>query len=80
MATAAEGRRDGLTSREVEVIELLARGLTHRQIALRLGITDKTARNHMANVYEKLEIHGRAQAVLYAVREGLVDPTQGPAR
>ena len=79
MATAASGRRDGLTSREVEVLELLAEGLTHRQIARRLGITDKTARNHMANVYEKLEIHGRAQAVLYAIREGLVQLSQGPA-
>jgi DNA-binding NarL/FixJ family response regulator len=79
MATAASGRRDGLTSREVEVLELLAEGLTHRQIARRLGITDKTARNHMANVYEKLEIHGRAQAVLYAIREGLVELSQGPA-
>jgi DNA-binding NarL/FixJ family response regulator len=79
MATAANGRRDGLTSREVEVLELLASGLTHRQIALRLGITGKTARNHMANVYEKLEIHGRAQAVLYAVREGLVELSQEPA-
>lgn len=68
-----------MTSREVEVLELMARGLTHRQIALRLGIADKTARNHMTNVYEKLEIHGRAQAVLYAIREGLVDLSQGPA-
>ena len=79
MATAASGRRDGLTTREVEVLELMAAGLTHRQIALRLGITDKTARNHMTNVYEKLEIHGRAEAVLYAVRAGLVDLSPGPA-
>jgi DNA-binding NarL/FixJ family response regulator len=59
--------------REVEVLQLLAQGLTPRQIAGELGITHKTARNHMANVYDKLEIHARAQAVLYAVREGLVD-------
>jgi DNA-binding NarL/FixJ family response regulator len=73
MAEAAARRRDGLTLREVEVLRLLARGLTHRQIAGRLGITHKTARNHMANVYDKLEIHARAQAVMYAVREGLIE-------
>jgi DNA-binding NarL/FixJ family response regulator len=73
MATEAVRRRDGLTLREVEVLQLLARGLTHRQIAGHLGITHKTARNHTANLYDKLEIHARAQAVLYAVREGLVD-------
>jgi DNA-binding NarL/FixJ family response regulator len=73
MAMEAIRRRDGLTLREVEVLQLLARGLNHRQIAGVLGITHKTARNHMANVYDKLEIHARAEAVLYAVREGLVD-------
>ena len=80
MATEAGKRFDGLTLREVEVLQLLAVGLTHRQIAQRLGISDKTARNHIANLYDKLEVHARAQATLYAIREGLVELGQALGR
>jgi len=63
-----------LTPREEQVLRLAATGLTHRQIASRLGIQAKTARNHLANLYDKLYIHSRAQAVLQAIRLGLIDP------
>ncbi len=62
-----------LTPREAEVLRLAAVGMTHKEIACRLGISARTARNHMANLYEKLEIHGRAQAVLHAARLGLLE-------
>lgn len=62
-----------LTPREQQVLQLAAVGLTHKEIACRLGITAKTARNHLANLYDKLGIHGRAQAALHAVRLGLID-------
>ena len=62
-----------LTPREQQVLRLAAVGLTHKEIAYRLGITGKTARNHLANLYDKLGIHGRAQAALHAVRLGLID-------
>jgi DNA-binding NarL/FixJ family response regulator len=64
---------DGLTNREIEILKLLAGGMANKQIAYRLKISDKTVRNHVSNVYEKLGIYDRAQAVLYAVRKGLVE-------
>jgi DNA-binding CsgD family transcriptional regulator len=63
-----------LTPREEQVLRLAASGLTHKEIAGRLGIRAKTARNHLANLYDKLGVHGRAQAVLVAIRLGLIDP------
>ena len=66
-----------LTRREEEVLRLAAYGLTHREIAGRLGIRAKTVRNHLTNLYDKLGIHGRAQAVLHAIRLGLIDPESG---
>lgn len=64
---------DGLTGREVEILKMLATGLANKQIAYKLGISEKTVRNHVSNMYEKLDIYDRAQAVLYAVRKGLVE-------
>jgi DNA-binding NarL/FixJ family response regulator len=65
---------DGLTPREIEVLRHLATGMANKQIAYKLKISDKTVRNHVSNMYEKLEIYDRSQAVLYAVRKGLVEP------
>jgi DNA-binding NarL/FixJ family response regulator len=64
---------DGLTAREVEILRLLAGGMNNKQIAYHLKISDKTVRNHVSNMYEKLHIYDRAQAALYAVRKGLVE-------
>jgi DNA-binding NarL/FixJ family response regulator len=64
---------DGLTVRELEILKMLATGIANKQIAYKLKISDKTVRNHVSNMYEKLQIFDRSQAVLYAVRKGLVD-------
>lgn len=64
---------DGLTPREIDILKLLAAGLANKQIAFRLKISDKTVRNHVSNMYEKLKIADRSQAVLYAVRKGLIE-------
>ena len=64
---------DGLTSREIEILKLLANGMANKQIAYRLKISEKTVRNHVSNTYEKLGIYDRSQAVLYAVKKGLVE-------
>jgi HD-GYP domain-containing protein (c-di-GMP phosphodiesterase class II) len=62
----------GLTVREVEVLRLIARGLSHREIAERLVIARKTASNHVERVYAKIGVTNRAMASLFAVRHGLL--------
>jgi DNA-binding NarL/FixJ family response regulator len=64
---------DGLTAREVEILKLMAVGKPNKQIAFSLKISEKTVRNHISHIYEKLQIYDRAQAVLYAVRKALVE-------
>jgi DNA-binding NarL/FixJ family response regulator len=64
---------DGLTNREIEILKLIATGRANKQIAYRLAISEKTVRNHVSNMYEKLKICDRTQAVLYAIRKGLVE-------
>jgi DNA-binding NarL/FixJ family response regulator len=63
---------DGLTAREIEILKLIATGSANKQIAYKLSISEKTVRNHISNMYEKLQIFDRSQAVLYAARKGLV--------
>lgn len=60
-----------LTSREREVLDLIARGLSNQQIAERLGISGKTVRNHIGNIFDKLQVADRAQAVIRARDAGL---------
>ncbi len=62
----------GLTAREVEVLGLLARGHSTREIAQRLVVTPKTAANHIEHIYTKLGISSRAAATLYATQHGLM--------
>ena len=63
-------RGSGLTPREQEVLVLVARGMTNHQIAEELIISDFTARNHVANVLDKLGVSRRRVAAAYAARLG----------
>ncbi|GAB4437047.1 MAG: response regulator transcription factor [Chloroflexi bacterium OHK40] len=63
-----------LTAREREVLALVARGHTNRQIAGELKIAEKTVSVHVSNILAKLELESRTQAALYAARAGLVAP------
>ncbi len=63
---------NGLTAREVEVLGLLARGKSNRQIADRLTVTPKTVANHIEHVYAKIGVSSRAAATLFASQRGLV--------
>jgi NarL family two-component system response regulator LiaR len=60
-----------LTGREVEVLRLVAQGLTNQDIADRLSISERTVRSHVSSFLEKLHLANRTQAALYALREGL---------
>lgn len=73
LSTKPKESFDGLTPREVEILKLVAIGLANKQIAYRLKVSEKTVRNHISNVYEKLGIQGRSHAVIYAARKGLIE-------
>jgi two-component system NarL family response regulator len=80
--TALANRVDGgriapagprLTGREVEVLGFIARGRSNREIAEELFISENTVKNHVRNILEKLQLHSRTEAALYAVREHIID-------
>ena len=66
----------GLTPREVEVLVLVARGMSNKEVAERLVISAKTVGNHVEHIYTKIDASNRAAASLYAVRHGLL-PEEG---
>ena len=77
LARKAEERQQypapALTSRELEVLKLVAKGMSNREIADQLYISENTVKNHVRNILEKLHLHSRMEAVIYAVRERLLD-------
>jgi NarL family two-component system response regulator LiaR len=63
---------DSLTDRELEVLRLVATGLSNTEIAAQLVITEATVRSHMSNILSKLHLANRVQATLYALQEGII--------
>jgi DNA-binding NarL/FixJ family response regulator len=70
-AEVGDGYPDGLTARQVEVLRLLAHGLTNAEIASRLFISEHTVERHLANVYRKIGARNRAEAASYTLRAEL---------
>ena len=64
-----------LTDRELQVLKLVARGMANKDIAKELFISENTVKNHVRNILEKLQLHSRMEAVVYAVRERILDLT-----
>ncbi len=62
-----------LTDRELQVLKLVAQGLSNREVAEQLFISENTVKNHVRNILEKLQLHSRMEAVVYAVREKILD-------
>jgi DNA-binding NarL/FixJ family response regulator len=69
-----------LTSRELEILQLVTGGLSNAEIAARLFIVEGTVKNHLHNILEKLHLENRVQAATYAIRQGLVEPPKEQPR
>ena len=70
--TAGEGRV--LTARELEILELIARGMSNAEAARALGLSPGTIRTHLEHIYAKLEVSNRTEAVTQGIRRGLIEP------
>ncbi|HET7089534.1 MAG TPA: response regulator transcription factor [Anaerolineae bacterium] len=71
-ATHVDGGREPLTEREIDVLRLVAQGMSNPEIAERLNITVNTVKVHLRNILDKLQVENRTQAAAYAVQSGLV--------
>lgn len=72
-AEESELPHEGLTPRELEVLQALAQGLKNEEIAKELFITGKTVKSHLGSIFSKLGVNDRSQAILYAIKHKLVD-------
>jgi DNA-binding NarL/FixJ family response regulator len=72
LARVGKGHTDALTTRELEVLRLLARGLRNKEIAARLYVSERTVNFHLANIYQKLNVSGRTEALSKALEQGLI--------
>lgn len=63
---------DSLTNREIEVLKLVTGGLINKEIGIRLNISERTVKNHISNIFKKLDINDRTQAAIFAIKNNLV--------
>ena len=61
-----------MTRRELEVLKLLATGNYNKEIAEELGISERTVKNHVSNIFKKIEVTDRTQAAVFAIRNNLI--------
>ncbi len=66
-----KGEENSLTTREIEVLELIAEGMINKEIAKKLFISEKTVKNHVSNIFRKLEVSDRTQAAIYAFKHNI---------
>lgn len=70
----------GLAERDVEILRLLAKGLTNQEIAAGLSLAEKTVRNRLTLIFKQLQLENRTQAALFALRQGLVEDSKDKLR
>ena len=63
---------DSLTKRELEVLILIENGMFNKEIAMKLNISERTVKNHISNIFKKIEVVDRTQAAVFAIRNGLI--------
>jgi len=68
----------GLTPREIEILRLLAMGMSNKEIGRRLCLAEKTVKNYLSTIFQKLQLNDRVQAAIYAVKHGLITEQQEP--
>lgn len=80
---SAKPNQASLTARELSILKYAAQGYFNKQIALLLGLSEKTVRNNVSGILHKLEVHNRVEAVMYAIKQGLITtglfPENAPA-
>lgn len=67
-----EGKIESLTRRELEVLKLLAIGMYNKEVAEKLHISERTVKNHVSNIFKKLEVTDRTQAAVFAIRNNMI--------
>ncbi len=73
-------QRSGLTEREISILRLIARGLSNKEIGANLSLSEKTIKNYITVILQKLQLNDRTQAAVYAVQNGLVEQLDAPPR
>ena len=68
-----EGKIESLTKRELEVLKLLAVGMYNMEVAEKLNISERTVKNHVSNIFKKIEVTDRTQAAVFAIRNNLIE-------
>lgn len=68
-----EGKIESLTKRELEVLKLLAVGMYNKEVAEKLNISERTVKNHVSNIFKKIEVTDRTQAAVFTIRNNLIE-------
>lgn len=69
----ADSEEESLTKREIEVLKLISEGLFNKEIAYMLNISEKTVKNHVSNIFKKIDVSDRTQAAVYAIKNNIVE-------
>lgn len=64
---------DALTKRELEILKLVSKGMLNKEIASQLNISERTVKNHISNIFKKIDVSDRTQAAVFAIKNGAVD-------
>lgn len=65
-------KKNALTAREIEMLQLIGQGLGNQEMARRLFLSEKTVKNHLTNIFRKLNVSDRTQAAIYAIKNKIV--------